>query len=364
MKVLVNLGPGWGIRLEKWNMLYDCYEAFDKLPYGYCWAESSNFKIEYLQLSNIEKKICMNIDIIMKLYFYMIKFPIKAIKSDIVWTHNDRDALFYGFLKCIPILNKKLPKIISNIIWITDEEINNVKKKRYIRYLKKIDKIVVLSKAQIDILKNKFNIENERINFVKYGLNKEIYSDKKHINNPLRNINVCKDYILMVGTDRHRDIDLFKKITKYYKEEKFIFATNNDKFLNDTYEKNVITIKCKLSEMKWLYTNCKFIIMPLKNNTHASGCTTLIEAGLQKKAVVVNNINGLQDYLKEGITVELVEKNNLKSFINGIEKLNKSSYRKFIEDNAFKFFYNQYEYSSICYANEFKKITKNILDER
>lgn len=359
MNILVNLGAGWAINLDEWEKKYKEKQAFDKMPYGYCWVEDKDIRVTYLSLNKTEKKMLLNIDILMKIYFYMIKMPFLSFKFDAIWTHNDRETLFYGFLKTLPIF-RKLPPIIGNIIWLTDKKINNKKLKKYGKYLNKISNITVLSKAQIEILERDFNINRSKINFVRYGLNEKIYSDKNEKSKP-KAIADKKEYILMVGTDIDRDIQMFKQITLNLKEENFIFASNNIEYLNDKYEKNVTTMKCNLKEMKWLYGNSKYIIMPLKENAHASGCTTLIEAGFQGKAIITNSIRGLEDYYLEGTTAEIVDKNDLGAFLEAMKKLENKEYRNKIELSTYDFFMNKNDFTSKTYANEFLKLTKSVI---
>ncbi|MGU9380702.1 hypothetical protein ACV3Z3_04170 [Clostridium perfringens] len=359
MKVLVNLGANWAIQLDGWEEKYKKNEVFDKMPYGYCWANDEDTIVDYIILNKFEKSICLNINVLMKLYFYLIKLPIKLLKYDIMWSHNDKEALYFGFLKQIPFLRKALPYSISNIIWITDKNFKRYKMKRIQRYLKNLDVITILSRAQINVLEEKFQVDKNKIRFITYGLNKEIYSDKKNIIKPNIPEKFLKNFILMVGTDVHRDIELFKKISKSANCEKFIFATNSNEFLNQKYPKNVLTIKCDLFQMKWLYKNCKFVIMPLKFNYHASGCTTLIEVALQKKAIILNSVNGLEDYFIENETAIVLKDNKLESFLSAINTLNNKIYRDKIAEKAFNYVYENKVYDSKEYSNTFKIISKN-----
>lgn len=361
MKILVNLGFGWAERLLGWEKKWEVNEAFDILPYGYCLVENEKVQIDYIMLSELEKKVFFNNQLLMKVYFYLIKTPYKSSKYDAVWTHNDRETIYMGILKCIPIIRRYIPKVIGNIIWLTDEKIKKNKLKIIIKSLSKIDKIVVLSRDQIKILAEKFHLEKEKIKFVTYGLNKSVYSDILNNNKP-KGIVEQGEYILMVGTDIHRDISFFKNITKRFKDERFIFATNNNQYLNDIYGENVITVKCSLSEMKWLYKNCKYVILPLKRNTHASGCTTLIEVALQRKAVVTTDISGLDDYYVNGVTVEAVKENDLEEFEKAMKKLNNRNYREKIERQAFNYIYSNEKYSSKVYAENFLQLTMDVLD--
>lgn len=361
MKILVNLGFGWAERLFDWEKKWETNEAFDILPYGYCLAENEKVKIDYIMLSKFEKKVLLNSKFLMKIYFYLIKTPYRSSKYDAIWTHNDRETIYMGVLKSIPVIRRFIPEVIGNIIWLTDEKIKGNKLKIIIKSLSKIDRIVVLSRNQIKILEEKFYVDKEKIKFVTYGLNKAVYSDIASINKP-KGIVEKGEYILMVGTDVHRDISFFKNITKRFKNEIFIFATNNNQYLNDTYGENVITMKCSLSEMKWLYKNCKYVILPLKRNTHASGCTTLIEAALQRKAVVTTDMPGLDDYYLNEITVEAVKENDLEEFEKAMRKLNNINYRKKIEEKAFNNIYSNEKYSSKVYAEKFLQLTIELIN--
>lgn len=359
MKILVNLGFNWAYRISDWDKKWEINEAFDIMPYGYCLAADENTSIEYLKLNNFEKKLLLNNKMLLKLYFYLFKSIFCAFKYDVIWTHNDRETIFMGIIKNIPLINKFFPKVVGNIIWLTDRKLDKNKKVFYGNILKKIEAITVLSKQQVDILTNNFKLDKNKINFILYGLNKDVYSDITKINKP-KNIKAINNFILMVGTDKHRDVELFKKITEKLNDEFFVFATNNEKYLNDIYSENVKVIKCTLSEMKWLYQNCKYVILPLKVNTHASGCTTLIESGLQKKVVITTESDGLNDYYLKDITVKIVKQGDLKGFIKAMNELNDDKLRLNMEQEAFNYFYCNNNFESKYYAKKFLDISKSI----
>jgi Glycosyltransferase len=171
-----------------------------------------------------------------------------------------------------------------------------------------------------------------------------------------------KDYVLSVGTDVHRDIELLDKLAYNMQDKTFILCSCNPKYLNKNYKSdNLKVISANLCEMRYLYKYCSCVIIPLKYNDHVSGCTTLLEAAAMKKPVVISDIPGIRDYVLNNKTGIITPIGDVNSFENAILKLvNDKNYAQILGNNAYKYTNNRFTTEN--WALEHAKISKDILN--
>lgn len=334
IKVKVFLGYPLYYKMDDWNEMWIKDEANDPYPYGYNWAQSSDVAIKYIQASSLEKKIKSDL---LKKILLLIVLPFKFKNSDVVWTHWDRDALILAFFKKVPLLKNLLPNQVSCFVWLIDEYKNFSKMKLwFIKWLlKEVDQIILHAETEKTLFINYFNIEKNKVNHVPFGINIDAYSKGKLT--PINNVKT--PFILSVGNDRHRDISMLIRIANYYPELNFILASSNASYIDRVRDiKNITTLSVNFNQMKWLYKNCLFVVVPLSYNEHVSGCTTVLESGANSKVIITNNTPGMDYYVKNMETGMLVELNNFDGFKKCIDKLlNNRILLNKLENNAFKY---------------------------
>ncbi|MDK2805651.1 MAG: hypothetical protein PWP67_789 [Clostridium butyricum] len=339
LKVGVFLGYKIAYNLDKWRKDYLNDEANDTAPYGYDRVNGKDVNVEYISFNKFERKILFN-KYLQYVYLYFIKLPIMLLKYDVIWTHYDKDGLYIAKLKSIPVVGKIFPKQISCFVWLIDNsrEFDNTKKRSVSYLLRKIDKIIFHSPTEKVKFIEIFNCNEKKLQYVPFGINIEAYSpDKKDIV-PAGIKDNLSGFILSVGTDIHRDMDLFKKITEVLPNYKFILASANPKYLQEKYNKNTIVLKANLQEIRWLYKKCLCVIIPLKYNEHVSGCTTILEAGAMHKPVIVSDVPGIREYLLENKTGLIVPVGDIDAMKESIVALiNNPSFADELGENAFNY---------------------------
>ncbi|WP_438448536.1 glycosyltransferase family 4 protein [Gorillibacterium sp. sgz5001074] len=353
MKIKVLL-PALSSKLETWNHNWHMGLSNDPFPYGYNWAEDDYTSIDYVKGRTIKNKY------LKKIYEYLL-LPFKTWNSDVVWTHYDNDAYIMAALKKIPILNKFLPKQISCFIWLADKSKNYSKfKMGLIRWLiKGIDQIIYLAPTEASFFSGKMNIPEDRHTFVPFGINIESYSRGKEESID----SIATPYILSLGNDVHRDIDMLDQVARRLKgKAKVVFASQNKAFIERLKNNdNIELVSANLKQVRWLYRNCLFVILPLVNNEHASGCTTILEAGANGKPVVATNCPGLDAYIDQGGSGYLVEQNN------PVELYSKSIYLLEHEEERTRMgkraeeFVNNGSFSTEIWAKTHLELSKKIL---
>lgn len=346
---LNNLAP----KLEEWNKRWEEGYSNDPFPYGFNWANSPEVKVEYIGTKNISNKL------LYKLYQLFV-LPFKLFGADIVWTHYDIDAFLIAFLRKIPILNLFLPKQLSCFIWLIDRSKDfSEKRLQFTRWLiKNIDYIVYLAPTEREYFINTFHFSADKQQFIPFAINTECY--EKGEREQVTGIDF--PYLLSVGNDVHRDIDLLIEIANELEGKiKVVFASNNPEFKEKAKTcSNLYVVTGNLKQIRWLYEQCLFAILPLKYNEHVSGCTTILEAGAIKKTIIVTEIPGIEAYLQDGVTGLLTREGNLQEFIEKINSLiDNPSIREDLGEKAYT--YVTTYHTTRQWANEHAKISKHLL---
>ena len=197
-----------------------------------------------------------------------------------------------------------------------------IKRKVYNFILKNID-IVCISKNEKRYLENIFR--NKFISYIPFGVDREFWStDSKKILN--------ETYVLAIGNDDARDWKtLIEAWENNFPDLKLV--TNLPVY---TDKKNVTVIKGNWGkeflsdeEIKFLYSNALYVVIPLKETIQPSGQSCCLQAMACGKPVIMSKIKGVWDenllcdksnllFVKPGSVMEL--KNSIKE-LNNNEKL-------------------------------------------
>lgn len=147
--------------------------------------------------------------------------------------------------------------------------------------------------------------------------------ENKHINE--------REYILFVGNDGNRDAHLFIELAKYFKNLKFVAVTKIQEIVNSNL-KNVIVMQGSNQdgsltdiELKEVYKDSKFVIIPLKETSQPSGQSVALQAMSCQRAVIISDTEGFWDRKKfiHDKNIVLV-KNTITNWKYEISKLNKN----------------------------------------
>lgn len=365
IKVGVFLGCRVAYNIDAWKRQYKDHKVNDTAPYGYNRAQDENVNIEYIKFNSFEKRILFN-RYLQYAYLYFIKLPALLFKYDVLWTHYDKDGLFIAKLRGIPLLWRFMAKQIANFVWLVDSSKDyECKKIRSIsRQLNRIDKIVYHSYSETQKFIEVFKVDNERLQQVHFGINFDAYSDEKPMLKPGVLDEGLKDYILSVGTDVHRDIELLDELAYEMQDKYFILCSCNKEYLNRKYKSsNLKIINANLLEMRYLYKNCSVVVIPLKYNEHVSGCTTLLEAAAMKKPVIISNVPGIDDYVLDNKTGAVVPIGDIKQLKAAVLKI--ACNRGFAETlgwNAYN--YTKDRFNTDKWSQKHVEMSKEILSEK
>tara|TARA_B100001059_G_C17781739_1_gene554624 strand:- start:64 stop:1137 length:1074 start_codon:yes stop_codon:yes gene_type:complete len=201
--------------------------------------------------------------------------------------------------------------------------------------LRKSNLVIVLSEISRLKLIEQFKLENNKVVTFRFGVDTKYWSTNK-----LKKIKykLPKKFILSVGNDMNRDFEILNKI----ENDIPIILVSQKKNIN---LKNVIFLhNITNDELKYLYHNCYFVIIPIKKiDTESSGLSTIMQSMSSGKLTLIPNNKPLLEYFKNKHDVLFYEAENTNSLQDNIRFIkNNSNTMKKIEVNAHNTIKNKY----------------------
>ena len=278
-------------------------ENLEKSPseFFYCYKELINdgFGVELLEeldlnirLNNILINKCLNLfsKLIFNLplnsiYSFITNKGYKKLRNadSIVTTTNS-----LGITMCIA---KNLGLIKANILFINMgifSKYPNFAKLFFYKYLFKKTTLLTISKTEYQILNKLFN--DVLIKYLPFGVDESFWYPRLK--------NSVKPYVLAIGNDLARD---WQTLIKAW-EEDFPTLKIITSLPISNLKKNIEVIKGNWHyetltdiEMRDLYQDSEFVIVPLKETFQPSGQSTCLQAMACSKAVLISDIKGIWD---------------------------------------------------------------------
>lgn len=293
MKIFIQLPAH--ISLEQWKDKTDKGEIVGindrDSPYGYSRIKELGHEVvfskkpKYTFVSKIFRKI-LGIDIYS---IYLNRNEIFC--SDWVWTHTEYEALGVSLLK---LMYKRDIKILGQFIWLIDkwDTKSYSMKKFYLKLIKGIDIVTTHSPLNAALAKEIFD---RHVSVVKFGIPTEkMYPVKlnKKLEKPIK--------IIAVGNDIHRDwMKLIDSIKKIKDINLTIVSTSIDPQLIKGINNIDIRTFSNVEKFISFFRSNDLSIVPLKENTHASGLTAIQESIILGVPVLSAKVGGLDYYFDD-----------------------------------------------------------------
>lgn len=277
---------------------------------------SANGGYNKVTYNNVNKTVLYSEDQPLGRFFYtrvLYHIPrlILEFKTRILRYKHDITHLFYGELTCINYIPYRRSQKHKIVITLHLDIENNCKQKRFIKFLKTMDGIILLSTQQKKILNEKFGIKSV---FIPHGFDKPSFTKKipADINNHVicnDNINVCT-----IGKN-YRDLETLEYIIQ--KNHKIIFHLIG---IDHTYKSILgqygnVHIYNRLSDDEYysLIELCDYNFLPV---TFATANNTLLEAQSLGITSILPLIDGINDYAYNGNLFYKDKEELLKIFLN------------------------------------------------
>ena len=243
----------------------------------------------------------------------------KLKKADIIFSTVDKVGIPLVILTYLKIIPKRI--IVYTSIGLPERfnGMSSVSGRVYRRIIaSSVDKIICYGWGESIILKKIFG--DEKVRFIPFGANIEYFHPVVVVED--------EDYLISVGADRYRDLDLLFNIADSLKC-KIVLVTTKTRILElkkkrDNFPDNVsIFLDIPLPEVKNLLAKSKFVILPVKENTYSGATTTLLQAMAMSKAVIVSSTSAItQGYrLINGKNCILIKPRDQKGFLQEVKML-------------------------------------------
>ena len=194
---------------------------------------------------------------------------------------------FYGDTLIVPFIRFNKHKVVATVHLNVDDNRRN--KQAFIKALRSLDGIIVLSSNQKIILKEKYGLDSV---FIPHGFNQPIFC-KVQTELDIDVLNVC-----VLGRN-YRDYETLKQVVNYCLAErsdiKFHFI-GQPQYIKEIYNNYAnVVVYPRLSDDKYfsIIDDCDYSFLPL---TFATANNALLEAGFLGVPSILPQISGVDDY--------------------------------------------------------------------
>lgn len=296
--------------------------------YGYFHLIKKGFNVDLIEESDlgINKKNNLIFRIFNRFVSILIGLPINHFlsfikknnihllnKSDILLVNTSSIGLTLGLLKSIGILKKPVLFFVMGLLPY-NSNFRNV----FYRFLLKDVHLACISKGEKEYLERNFRQEN--LSYIPFGVDIEFW-------HPSQENTYDKKYVLAIGNDYARDWQtLIDSWDFNFPTLKLVtnlpISTNkkNIEIIRGSWEKKSLSDL----DIKKLYLNSYYVIIPLKDTIQPSGQSCCLQAMACGKPVIMSNIKGIWDknLLVNKENLLLVEPNSVTALKIAIEEMN------------------------------------------
>ena len=298
-KVFVHLGHGFGA--TKWRERYAAGlipGLNQELPYGYHLAPNGgNWSITYSE----DAKEAVATQLLRRGLLRLIGFDLihawrnrhHLFASDVVWTHTEREHLAVLLLRWLSRGDHR-PAIIAQCIWLFDKWPNLPlwKQQFYLCLLRQAELVTTLSPRNLEYAR--VLLPQTDCEAMMFGVGSAVSGRvaKTTSDGPIK--------LLALGNDYHRDweilIEAFGGISDYQVR---IGSNSAPRRLVNRLRNVSIQPANNAQELRDLYEWSDLVVVPLKENLHASGITVVLEAILLGVPVVCTDTGGIRAYFSD-----------------------------------------------------------------
>ncbi len=276
----------------------------------------------------------------------------KIQKYDIIISHGAQSGLFLALIRTLLGL-KKAKHVIIDIGGFQSAGTNRFVNKIISFAIRSVDKFIVHSSSIIEYYKEHFPEIVDRSKFIKVGIDIDfLYKTKINLNISPKNEIICFGY-------KFRDwdtlINAFNNLNRNDLKLKIIGITNIK-----TKNKNIEVLPyMPIDELVQELLNCKFVVIPLFDTVYSQGQLSVLEPMVLGKTVITSDVMSITEYINDGETGLLYEKQNVNSLTEKMKLLlDNPELTKKIGENARMFVENELNFKKMQ-LEMFSFITEN-----
>lgn len=263
--------------------------------YGYHHAESPELVLSYsrdvkegklVKLARRAMKSVLGFD-----FIHTWRNREAILESDVIWTHTEHEYLSAALLLLLKGRERGAPALLAQSVWLLDKwpHYSALRKWAYKKLVARTDMLTTLASENAQLAREHFGRDVQQ---VYYGLNMVDFPLQEPTqwaaHEPVR--------IAAIGNDRDRDWESLVKAFRQDPRAEVRIATRR-RVSKALEAANVrIAPASGLKAARELYEWADVIVVPLRENTHASGITVVLEAVALGKPLIVTDIGALRDY--------------------------------------------------------------------
>jgi glycosyltransferase involved in cell wall biosynthesis len=219
-------------------------------------------------------------------------------RYDVVVSWDDRFALIYAFLLW---LTRSRSRHVAILSWMSPP-----KKALALRLFQKgIDRIILWSQTQCDLLVEFFKISPARIVVVPYWVDHNFWRPMDETADGICSVGDSRrDYRALIEAVRGLDIrcNIVTRVKLAETDNPDWSATGRSLAQVSSLPDNVVCQSASLTELRTMYARARFVVIPLLPTFRDSGITVVTEAMAMGKAIICSRIGGQIEFLEEGVT--------------------------------------------------------------
>lgn len=249
----------------------------------------------------------------------------KINSKSILFAVEDGTSFGILFFKLFGLINNKVIVLIQGLHdryqYYNFFKYNKPLGYLYSKLLCKADYILTLSNYEKDLLIKSFKLPKKKVKVLYFGTDLDYWSKKRESN---KSIN--QEFALTIGNDMHRDYDLLINHYNLKIPLRIVTKRLNKKQLQKIKDNKIFDHYQQVSneDLRSLYGQAKFVIIPLRTTYATSGLSTILQALAMEKPVLVANAPALQELFKNYRHVLYYETNNSFSFQQKLNELNQN----------------------------------------
>lgn len=286
----------FGLNPQRWAERHARGEVVDQTPYAYHLAEQW-FAVDWSadhDESSLARWWRMSIRRLLGFDFVHVWRNRRIIRTaDAVWTHTEREHLAVALLKMLAPRRYRAVSIAQSVwLWDSWPQMSRARA-AFLRLLLRRHAVeVVLSRVNRDASRAAVPGRNVvRVPFGTHFASPAAAAAGAPRSTPPR--------VLVVGNDRHRDWGMLAEVTTLVPEADFDIISLSEDARARQWPHNVEVRSALQAQVLAAYADSTLVALPLRENTHASGCTVAIEAISAGIPLIVSDAGGIDEYVAD-----------------------------------------------------------------
>jgi glycosyltransferase involved in cell wall biosynthesis len=169
----------------------------------------------------------------------------------------------------------------------------------YLKLASRIDRFVVYCRWQQEFIQSRWKVEQSRVDLVPFMVDERFFDPAKVKGERSHRPRICsvglerRDYPTLIRAVEDLDVDVIIAAASPWSKQK-------DNTSGRRIPTNVTVRKFSQFELRQLYADCEFMVMPLQPVDFQAGITAILEAMAMGKAVICSRAPGQTDVIVEG----------------------------------------------------------------